>query len=264
MRLNGKVAFITGGGSGIGAGVSRMFVKEGAKVILAARNMERLEKFADELRAIGGEVLCVQMDQGDEAQVKAAIDQGAAHFGKLDVLINNAGPTDLVKGQADGPVAEVDSAAFDRIVKVSMYGPFWCAKYAVPHMIKAGKGSVVNISSIAAVTGFPRSTAYGAAKAGLISITRSIAFDYGDKNIRANAIITGYIKHENSDQQTDTAEKEAAYKGRHMTRLGNPDDMAYACVYLASDESDFVTATTLDVEGGTLKKSRPDAVLIKP
>ncbi len=129
-------------------------------------------------------------------------------------------------------------------------------------MIKAGAGSIVNISSIAAVTGLPMVPAYSAAKGGLSALTRQLAFDYGPHNIRANAIITGLIVHEGSKGQVDTPEKYKAYRVRHLTRLGVPDDIANAAIYLASDESEFVTGSHINVEGGVLVKSRPDAELI--
>jgi NAD(P)-dependent dehydrogenase (short-subunit alcohol dehydrogenase family) len=147
-------------------------------------------------------------------------------------------------------------------MKVTLYGPFWCCKYAIPHMMRAGAGSIVNISSIAAVTGLPMLPAYSAAKGGLSALTRQLAFDYGAHNIRANAIITGLIIHEGSQSQVDTPEKYQSYRVRHLTRLGVPDDIANAAIYLASDESEFVTGSHINVEGGVLVKSRPDVQLI--
>ena len=183
-------------------------------------------------------------------------------FGKLDVLVNNAGPVDLIQSGTDRRAHELSSDAFDRIVRVTLYGPFWCCKYALPHMMAAGGGSIINISSIAAVTGLPMLPAYSAAKGGLSALTRQLAFDYGQYRIRANAIVTGLIVHEGSQGQVDTPEKYQAYRARHLTRLGVPDDIANAAIYLASDESEFVTGSHINVEGGVLVKSRPDAELI--
>lgn len=262
MRLKNKVAFITGATSGIGAVMARRFAEQGAAVVLAARRVAEGEQIAKSIRDAGGRAFFARMDQAEEVQVQSAIAAGVREFGKLDILVNNAGPVDLITSGADRRVHELDTAVFDQIMKVSLYGPFWCCKHAIAHMIRAGKGAIVNVSSIAAVTGLPMLPAYSASKGGLSALTRQIAFDYGANNIRCNAIVTGYIEHEGSRGQVDTPAKRAAYQSRHLTRLGVPDDMANAAIYLASDESEFVTGTSIDVEGGILVKSRPDAVLI--
>jgi NAD(P)-dependent dehydrogenase (short-subunit alcohol dehydrogenase family) len=263
MRLKNKVAFITGATSGIGAVLARRFAAQGAQVVLAARRTERGEAVAAEIREAGGEAVFTRMDQSIEEDVRQSIEFAARTFGRLNVLVNNAGPVDLIQSGTDRKAHELTTAAFDQIVKVTLYGPFWCCKYALPHMLRAGGGAIVNISSIAAVTGLPMVPAYSAAKGALSALTRQLAFDYGADNIRANAIITGLIVHEGSRSQVDTPEKQRAYRARHLTRLGVPDDIANAAIYLASDESEFVTGSHINVEGGVLVKSRPDAELIK-
>jgi NAD(P)-dependent dehydrogenase (short-subunit alcohol dehydrogenase family) len=263
MRLKNKVAFITGATSGIGAVMAQRFAEQGAKVVIAARREDKGNAVVDKIRSAGGQAAFHRMDTAIEEDVKASIDFAARTFGALHILINNAGPVDLIQSGADRKAHEISSDAFDRIVKVTLYGPFWCCKYAIPHMMQAGSGSIVNISSIAAVTGMPMLPAYSAAKGGLSAMTRQLAFDYGQYNIRANAIITGLIIHEGSQSQVDTPEKYKAYRVRHLTRLGVPDDIANAAIYLASDESEFVTGSHINVEGGVLVKSRPDAELIQ-
>ena len=263
LRLKDKVAFITGATSGIGAVMARRFAQQGAKVVIAARREDKGEAVVADIRAKGGEAAFHRMDTAHEDQVAASIAFAVRTFGKLNVLVNNAGPVDLIQAGADKRIHELSTEAFDQIMKVTLYGPFWCCKYALPHMIAAGAGSIVNISSIAAVTGMPTLPAYTAAKGGLSALTRQLAFDYGPYNIRANAIITGLIVHEGSQRQVDTPEKYSAYRARHLTRLGVPDDISNAAIYLASDESEFVTGSHINVEGGVLVKSRPDAVLIR-
>jgi len=263
MRLKDKVAFITGATSGIGAVLARRFAAQGARVVLAARRTEKGEAVVDEIRREGGQAAFSRMDQSIEEDVRQSIEFAVHTFGSLNVLVNNAGPVDLIQSGADRKAHELDTSAFDRIVKVTLYGPFWCCKYALPHMIRAGGGAIVNISSIAAVTGMPMLPAYSAAKGALSALTRQLAFDYGADHIRVNAIITGLIVHEGSQKQVDTPEKYQAYRGRHLTRLGVPDDIANAAIYLASNESEFVTGSHINVEGGVLVKSRPDAELIK-
>jgi meso-butanediol dehydrogenase / (S,S)-butanediol dehydrogenase / diacetyl reductase len=263
MRLKNKVAFITGATSGIGAVLARRFAAQGARVVLAARRTDKGEAVAAEIRQAGGEAAFTRMDQSIEDEVRQAIEFAVRTFGRLNVLVNNAGPVDLIQSGADRKAHELATNAFDQIVKVTLYGPFWCCKYALPHMIRAGGGAIVNISSIAAVTGLPTVPAYSAAKGALSALTRQLAFDYGADNIRVNAIITGLIVHEGSQGQVDSPEKYRAYRARHLTRLGVPDDIANAALYLASDESEFVTGSHINVEGGVLVKSRPDAELIK-
>ncbi len=262
MRLKNKVAFITGATSGIGAILAQRFAAQGAKVVLAARREDKGNAIVDLIRRAGGEAVFHRMDQSVESDVQASIEFAVRSFGGLNILVNNAGPVDLIKTGTDRKAHELTTAAFDQIMRVTLYGPFWCCKYAIPHMIKAGAGSIVNISSIAAVTGMPLLPAYSAAKGGLSALTRQLAFDYGANNIRCNAIITGLIVHEGSQGQVDTPEKYKAYRVRHLTRLGVPDDIANAAIYLASDESEFVTGSHLNVDGGILVKSRPDTELI--
>jgi len=263
MRLKDKVAFITGATSGIGAVVAKRFAAQGARVVIAARRADKGAAVVDEIRSAGGDAHFARMDQAIEDEVREAIDFAVRTYGKLNVLVNNAGPVDLIQSGADRKAHELATSAFDQIVKVTLYGPFWCCKYALPHMMRGGGGAIVNISSIAAVTGMPMLPAYSAAKGALSALTRQLAFDYGAYNIRCNAIVTGLIVHEGSQKQVDTAEKYNAYRVRHLTRLGVPDDIANAALYLASDESEFVTGSHINVEGGVLVKSRPDAELIK-
>ena len=173
MRLKDKVAFITGATSGIGAVMARRFAAQGARVVLAARRADKGNAIVEEIRAAGGQAAFHRMDQARESDVEASIEFTVREFGTLNVLVNNAGPVDLIQSGADRLAHELSTEAFDQIVKVTLYGPFWCCKYALPHMIKAGAGSIVNISSIAAVTGLPMVPAYSAAKGGLSALTRA-------------------------------------------------------------------------------------------
>jgi NAD(P)-dependent dehydrogenase (short-subunit alcohol dehydrogenase family) len=263
MRLAGKIAMITGATSGIGAVMARRFAAQGAKVILAGRRADKGNAIAEEIRAGGGQAAFCRVDQTLEDEVRASIDFTVQHFGTINVLVNNAGPVDLIQAGTDGLLHDMPTDNFDKILKVTLYGPFWCCKYALPYMIKAGGGAIVNISSVAAVSGLPTVPAYSAAKGGLSALTRQLAVDYAPHNVRVNGIITGLIVHEGSRGQVDTPEKYAAYRVRHLTRLGIPDDVANAAIYLASDESEFVCGSHIHVEGGVLVKSRPDAKLIK-
>lgn len=250
---------VTGGGSGIGAAIARAMAAEGAAVIVAARGLERCRTVVDDIVGAGGNAISVGMDHCDPEAVSQGFAAAKTHFGNVDVLVNNAGPVDLVSSGADGPAHEVSEDAWDRIIRGSLYGPFNCCRHAIPQMIAAGRGSIINISSIAAVTGLPVQSAYSAGKGGLSALTRSIAFDYGRHNIRANTIVTGFVVHEGSSWVVDTPEKEAAYQSRHLTtRLGRPEDIAMTAVFLASEEAGYITGSDIPVEGGSLIKSRPD------
>lgn len=262
-RLAGKRILVTGASGGIGQVIARRFAEHGASVALASRSLDKLETLADEIRAAGGQALAVQMDHTDEAQVEAGMAATVSAFGGLDGLVNNAAPIDSIVSEGlDGAVHDLTPEGFDTIMKGTLFGPVWCCKHAIPHMLEAGAGSIVNVTSQAAITGLPRVSAYTAAKGGLMSLTRSIAFDYGRFNIRCNSILLGTIVHGRFATSPDPKMREAL-RARHLTRLGGPDDVAYAAIYLTSDESEFVTGSQLTLDGGANIKSRPDTEVIR-
>lgn len=255
-RLEGKVAFITGATSGIGAVMARLFAAEGARLMLASRRQSLGESLVAGIKADRGEAAFQPMDVAIEDDVEQAIKRTVDEYGAIDIVVNNAGPMDLLMSGSDAQVHETREDGFDAILRVGLYGPMWCCKHALPHMMRAGRGSIVNISSVSSVVGLPRLAAYSAAKGGLNALTRQMAVDYGASGIRANAIIVGFIEHETTAGMVDTPEKHAAFRNRILTRLGRPEDVAHAAIYLASDESIFLTGSQLAVDGGVQIKSR--------
>jgi len=246
-RLEGHVAVVTGSTKGIGRATAEMFAAEGASVLITGRNEEAGKDVEDAIRSAGGDGAFFRTDVEREDQVQAAMAEAVRLFGKLTVLVNNAAPTDLMTtGTFDGPITELTTDRWDRLMRGTLTSVFWACKYAIPEMIAAGGGSIVNISSSASIRGWTGIDVYTAAKAGMNGLTRSIAAEYGAANIRCNCIVTGVIHPPNSEGNPMAR----AIKPLQLLRLGRQSDMAYAATYLASDESSFVTGALLPVDGG--------------
>lgn len=257
-RLEGKVALITGSTRGIGADMAFRYAEEGAKVVVTGRDVERGAEVARKIQAAGGQARYVAADMGKEADVERLVAETVKTFGGLNVLINNAAPTSLIAAASDKLMADHSTEEFDAIVKVALYGTFWCCKYAIPHFLKAGGGSIINISSIASIRGFACVPSYSASKGGMNALTRQISTDYGRRGIRANTVIVGVIIHELTAGMIATpAMKEAVY-GLHLTpRPGECADVTNLAIYLGSDESTFMTATELLIDGGAMMRGVP-------
>ena len=251
MRLEGKVAIVSGGGTGIGAATARMFAKEGAKVVVTGRRHQPLEAVAAET---GG--LAVAGDTADDEHVRSAVATAVDEFGGLDNVFANAG---LGFG---GAAADVDDERWDRTLDVNLSGAFRLARAAIPALIQRGGGSIVLISSVNAFVSGSESAAYGTSKAAMNGLARSLAVDYGPKGIRANAICPGWVITEmgNSAMEDLVTERgistdEAYALVTRYTPLRRPaaaDEIAACCLFLASDESSIVTGTALVADGGGL------------
>ncbi|THF81632.1 SDR family NAD(P)-dependent oxidoreductase [Cohnella fermenti] len=252
-RLTGKVAIITGAGSGMGAEQARLFAKEGAKVVGADMNVAGLQAVVDEIKANGGDAIAVKLNISSSEEWISAIQTAVDTFGKLNVLVNTAG----IVGPFTFKAVDHDPDEWDKVMAINLKGAFLGCKYAIPEMIKDGGGSIVTVSSIGALIGGQGGTGYGAAKAGLIGMSRNIAVDYGKDNVRSNVICPGQIRTpmsaflETEDEQAKAAKQ--YYLGKTpMGHFGDPIDIAYAALFLASDESKFITGTELPVDGGVM------------
>jgi meso-butanediol dehydrogenase/(S,S)-butanediol dehydrogenase/diacetyl reductase len=254
MRLDGKVALVTGGTRGIGRGIVEMLAREGAAVAFTGRSEDKGAQVEDLVRKAGGRALYVRADNSIEQEVAGAVRSAVETFGPLTTLVNNAISDDAGSGR-DSHVDQVDNDTFDNIMLVALKGTVWASKYAIPEMRRAGNGSIVNISASSSKQALPHRPAYQASKGAINSLTRQMAADYGKENIRCNAIIVGFIFTGEAGMTAilaDPGRRAAFEKNVMVPRLGEPADIAAGVVYLASDESGYVTGTQLTIDGGAL------------
>ena len=245
MRLQGKVALITGAARGQGAAEARLFAQEGAKVVLADVTDQEGIAVATEIAEEGADAIYVHLDVTNEADWEAAIIETVSKFGKLDILVNNAGIW------RRGHVTETSSEQWDSILDVNSKGVFLGTKAAIPEMRKAGGGSIVNISSTAGLVGSRTSAAYSASKGAVRIFSKSTAIQYASEGIRANSIHPGPIDTDMGDQVwPDATSREASISRTALARIGTAKDIAYGALYLASDEASFVTGSELVIDGG--------------
>jgi len=248
-RLQGKVALITGGSSGIGEATAKLFAREGAKVVVADIQAEGGQRVAAAIQAEGAEAAFVRADVSREDDAKQMVEFTVARYGRLDVLFNNAGV------ESPKPEVETSEAEWDRIMAVNAKGVFLGTKHAIAAMRRSGGGSIINTSSIFGLIGSPGFAAYHASKGAVRLFTKSTALAHAKEGIRANSIHPGVIEtpmlreviaHEANPERA----RQEWMKGEPIGRFGTPEDIAYGALYLASDESSFVTGTELVIDGG--------------
>ena len=246
-RLCSKVAIVTGASSGIGRASARLFAAEGARLVVGARRQAELDGLVAEIRADGGDAIALAGDVADEAYAEAIVALALERFGQLDVAFNNAGTL----GQG-GPSDEVSREGFERAITVNLTGAFLAAKHQIPPMVEAGGGSVIFTSTIVgAGVGFAGVAAYAASKSGLLGLTQALAVEYGPRNVRVNAILPGGVETDMYREMAHTSEAAAFITNlQALKRLGRPEELARAALFLASDEASFITGTASRVDGG--------------
>lgn len=243
MRLEGKVAIISGGARGMGAAEAHIFAREGAKVVIGDLLEEEGVKVVTDIGEAGGEALFVRLDVTDEASWQSAVETAVERFGKVDILVNNAA---ILRVQG---LLETTEEVWDEVMDVNAKGTFLGTKSVIPEMRKAGGGSIINISSGAGITGSRRNTAYHASKGAVRIFTKSAAIQYAGKNIRVNSVHPGPV---DTDMLASSRSVEGGRRPEDIPlgRYGRPEEVAYGVLYLASDESSFVTGSEVVIDGG--------------
>ena len=246
-RLQDKVALITGGASGIGRAAALRFAREGAKVMIADRNSALSAQTLAELHQITPHAASVSVDVSKTDQVQQMVDETASRFGALDILVNAAGVLLL-----SPPLAEIDERDWDLMMNTNLRGLFLCCKAAIPVMEQNGGGAIVNISSMAGISAYARSLPYAVSKAGVIHFTLGAASQYTAKGIRINCIAPGTVDTPQARGSSGSAETLRNIAETHpMKRLGSPEDIADAILFLASDEASYISGETIIVDGGS-------------
>jgi meso-butanediol dehydrogenase/(S,S)-butanediol dehydrogenase/diacetyl reductase len=252
MRLQGKVALITGGGTGIGAAVAEAFVGEGARVCITGRRREVVQKFAQ--RFSDGQVTACTADVSKLEDVRRMVETAVAFGGKLDIVVNNAAMG------VPKSVVDMDADVWRKVLDTNLTGPFLLLKYSIPHMIRAGGGSIINVASVGAIRGIPFAAAYCATKSGLLGLSRQVAIDYGPQKIRSNVVLPGAFRSEMFDRRLEETAGAAGISVEErlntmaapspLKRIAFPDEIAGLFVYLAGDESTYTTASEFVCDAG--------------
>lgn len=250
MRLANKVALITGGGTGIGGATAMLMAKEGASVAVTGRRAEPLDAMVASIEEAGGQALALPGDVASEEDCKKAVDETLKRFGKLNILVNNAGTSNV------GAALNTELKDWRRVLDINVTGLFMMSRLALPHLIESGNGSIVNISSVSGIRGNRERAAYNASKGAVCNLTKNLAVDYGADGVRVNAVLPGLV-------ETDMPQYFMTLDGRAwedvvaaavpkypLGRIGRPEEIAYCALFLASDEASWITGQLISVDGG--------------
>lgn len=250
MLLENKIAIITGAAGGIGEETARVFAKEGAKVVLSDVDTDRGEKAAESIRAEGGEARFIAADVSDAKAVEALVRQTVEAYGRLDVMVNNAGI-----GGEQVPMAELSVEGWQQVIGINLSGVFYGMKYAIPRMLEHGGGAIVNVASILGEVGFNLASGYVAAKHGVVGLTHNAALEYSAQGIRVNAVAPGFIRTPLVEQLLEDEQTNQMLVQLHpIGRLGRDDEVANVIAFIASDRASFVTGAYIPVDGGYLAR----------
>jgi NAD(P)-dependent dehydrogenase (short-subunit alcohol dehydrogenase family) len=245
IDLGGKVALVNGASRGIGEAIARGLASCGAQLILSSRDLDSVQQVADSIAAEGGQAAARACHAGRLEDIDALFDSITNDFGRLDILINNAATNPWF-----GPAADLPPAAFDKTVEVNLKGPYYMMSRAVPLMIAGGGGSIVNVASIAALVSMSGQAVYAMTKAGLVSLTRAFAREYGQQGVRVNAILPGVIETRLAAALVADPGMEKRIARQAVARFGQPEDMVAGVLFLVSDQAAYTTGTTLVMDGG--------------
>ncbi|MDC3243476.1 3-oxoacyl-ACP reductase FabG [Candidatus Pelagibacter sp.] len=247
MKLKNRIAIVTGGGKGIGAEICLRLASEGAKIVIAEMDIENGEKISKKIQDNNGEAIVVETNVAEEDSANNMADAAIKKFGKIDILINNAGIRHI------NNILDHTKQQWDDMISVNLTGPYLCCKSVIPHMIKNGKGKIINFGSIASFMGRPDRVAYVAAKSGILGLTRALAVDLTGKNINVNTICPGLISTPfNQKFAEDPTHGKAWGKETIVGRWGLPSDISGAAVFLSSDDADFINGSEIKIDGGWL------------
>lgn len=260
-RLEGKVAVVAGGATGLGAATCRRLSAEGAAVVIGDINVAAATATATAIESDGGRAFAIEMDLRDEGSVREMMEAAVSRFGGIDLLDNNAADTSMRAGVADTDAVSIDMDLWDRIFSINLRGFVLTCRYAIPAMLDRGGGSIVNIASGSAISGEPDHVAYGCSKAGVVQLARHVAVRWGKENIRCNAVAPGLVI---TEKLLALGPSYADFSDRILRRaltpyLGAPEDIAATVAYLLSDDARYVTGQLLSVDGGMFVRGGPGA-----
>jgi NAD(P)-dependent dehydrogenase (short-subunit alcohol dehydrogenase family) len=242
--LSGRVALVTGGGKGLGRAIAGALVEAGADVAITSRTQGDLDRAAEALRVTGRRVLPVAADVTDEASIQQMVHQVLEHLGQIDILVNNAG----IEGS--GAIVEMEAAHWDQVLFVDLRGPMLCCKHVGPHMIKRQRGKVINVASVFATRVSRYMGAYAASKAALVQLTRTLALEWMRANVQVNALCPGYFLTPMNEEFFSSDPGRRLIERLPIQRLGRPEELEGAAVFLASDATSYITGAVLYVDGG--------------